>query len=123
MSFCDVTFLPFSILSQLDGIDMQNTVTFLFIQFVFVNLLDGCYSDVTGIGLGLLAVYLRWVLDPPLQVQPVNLVLSAQQDAQTVTVYMLGLVLLTVVFLIAARRPLLQMVRACGIILLAERTG
>jgi len=94
----------------------------LFIQFVFVNLSDGCYSDVTGIGLGLLAVYLRWVLDPPPQVQPVNLVLSAQQDAQTVTVYMMGLVLLTVAFLMAARRHLLQMVTACCIILLGKRT-
>ncbi|KAM7438626.1 hypothetical protein ABFA07_011886 [Porites harrisoni] len=83
---------------------------------------NGCYSDVTGIGLGLLAVYLRWVLDPPPQVQPVNLVLSAQQDAQTVTVYMMGLVLLTVAFLIAARRHLLQMVSAFCIILLGKRT-
>lgn len=82
---------------------------------------DGCISDVTGAGLGLLAVYLRWVLDPPPQVHAVNLVKSAQEDAQTVSVYMFGLVLLTIAFLFAARRTILQMAVTVHAILFGQR--
>lgn len=82
---------------------------------------DGCISDITGAGLGLLAVYLRWVLDPPPQVQAVNLLQSAQENAQTVSVYMFGLVLLTIAFLFAARRTILQMVVTCRVSLFGQR--
>jgi len=82
---------------------------------------NGCISDVTGVGLGLLAVYLRWVLDPPPQVQPINLVLGAKDDEQTVSVYMFGLLLLTIVFLIAARRPITRMATVCHAILFGQR--
>lgn len=82
---------------------------------------DGCISDITGAGLGLLAVYLRWVLDPPPQVQAVNLLKSAEEDAQTLSVYTLGLVLLTIVFLFAARRTILRMVVTCRGILFGQR--
>lgn len=89
--------------------------------FFFLRLLDGCISDVTGVGLGLLAVYLRWVLDPPPQVQPVNLIIGAKEAADTVSVYMFGLILLTAVFVIAARRPILQMATTCYAILFGQR--
>ena len=82
---------------------------------------DGCISDTTGAGLGLLAVYLRWVLDPPPQVQAVNLAISAQEDAQTAWVYMFGLVLLTIAFLFAVRRTILQMAVTCHAILFGQR--
>lgn len=82
---------------------------------------DGCISDITGAGLGLLAVYLRWVLDPPPQVQAVNLLKSAEEDAQTLSVYTLGLVLLTIVFLFAARRTILRMAITCRGILFGQR--
>lgn len=71
--------------------------------------------------MGLLAVYLRWVLDPPPQVQPINLVIGAKDDEQTVSVYMFGLLLLTIVFLIAARRPITRMATVCHAILFGQR--
>ena len=82
---------------------------------------DGCISDITGAGLGLLAVYLRWVLDPPPQVQAVNLLKSAEENTQTVSVYMFGLVLLTIAFLFATRRTILQMVVTCRVTLFGQR--
>ena len=82
---------------------------------------DGCISDITGAGLGLLAVYLRWVLDPPPQVQAVNLLKSAQENTQTVSVYMFGLVLLTIAFLFATRQTILQMVVTCRVTLFGQR--
>lgn len=82
---------------------------------------DGCISDVTGAGLGLLAVYLRWVLDPPPQVHAVNLLKSAQEDAQTVSVYMFGLVVLTLAFLFAARRFISQTALTFHAILFGQR--
>jgi len=82
---------------------------------------NGCISDSTGAGLGLLAVYLRWILDPPPQIQALRLAKSAQEDAQTVSVYMFGLVLLTIAFLFAARRTILQMAVTCRVILFGQR--
>lgn len=83
---------------------------------------NGCISDVTGVGLGALAVYLRWVLDPPPQVQPVDLVIGAKEDARTVSAYMIGLVALTLVFFIALRRQILQMATTCYSILFRQRS-
>ena len=92
-------------------------------KIVYLSLFtDGCISDVTGAGLGLLAVYLRWVLDPPPQVQPWNLAKSAQEDAQTVSLYMFGLVLLTFAFLFAVRRTILQMAVTIRAMLFGERS-
>lgn len=82
---------------------------------------DGCLNEATGAGLGLLAVYLRWVLDPPPQVQAWNLAKSAQEEAHTVSVYMIGLVLLTFAFLFAVRRTILLMAVTCRAILFGER--
>ena len=88
---------------------------------LFVFITDGCMSDVTGAGMGLLAVYLRWVLDPPPQIQAVNLATSVQEDAQTVSVYMFGLVLLTIAFLFAVKRTIWQMVETCRALLFGQR--
>ncbi|KAJ7390758.1 hypothetical protein OS493_022316 [Desmophyllum pertusum] len=82
---------------------------------------DGCISDVTGAGLGLLAIYMRWILDPPPQIQPVNLVKSTQEDAKTLSVYMFVLLFLTAAFLFAARRIILEMVKTCHAILFGQR--
>lgn len=70
----------------------------------------GCFSDITGVGIGLLSLYLRWVLDPPPQVQPVDLIESAKEDAQTISVYMYILLLVTAAFLFAIRGRILEMV-------------
>ena len=69
--------------------------------FVCLFFAEGCFSDITGVGIGLLSLYLRWVLDPPPQVQPVDLVESAKEDAQTISVYMYILLLVTAAFLFA----------------------
>ena len=92
------------------------------LKTVYLSLFtDGCLNDATGAGLGLLAVYLRWVLDPPPQVQALNLAKSAQEDAQTVSVHMFGLMLLTIAFVFAVRRTTLQMAATCRAILFGQK--
>lgn len=71
---------------------------------------NGCFSDITGVGIGLLSLYLRWVLDPPPQIQPVELIKSAKEDAETVSVYMYILLLVTAAFLFAIRGRILEMI-------------
>lgn len=71
---------------------------------------NGCFSDITGVGIGLLSLYLRWVLDPPPQIQPVELIKSAKEDAATVSVYMYILLLVTAAFLFAIRGRILEMI-------------
>lgn len=90
---------------------------FFVVFFLVLPLSDGCISDVTGVGLGLLALFLRWVLDPPPQVQPIRLVIDAKEDAQTVSVYMLALVLLSAVFLLVMRKRVFEMICTCYTIL------
>ena len=59
---------------------------------------DGCLSDVTGAGTALLAVYLRWVLDPPPDAPPVHLQRESEKTAMTLWGYTRGIVLLTAIF-------------------------
>ena len=92
---------------QFDLITFRENHDRLFVCLFFA---EGCFSDITGVGIGLLSLYLRWVLDPPPQVQPVDLVESAKEDAQTISVYMYILLLVTAAFLFAIRRRILEMV-------------
>ena len=72
-------------------------------------------------GLGLLAVYLRWVLDPPPQVQPLDLLIGAHEDAQTVSLYMYALLVLTFALMIVARKHIMEMLTTFYAILFGQK--
>ena len=66
-------------------------------------------------------MYLRWVLDPPPQVQPLDLMIGAREDAQTVSLYMYALIVLTFALMIVARKRIIEMLTTFYAILFGQK--